>query len=99
MSISTLKKEIEEQTRNGREEVYIKLEDLKLLDEHLAGNYGDKRMMINVDYIEELIAKYENKHSFKNDLKVNVKPRVVTSDEFCDKIDELEKQYDREIDD
>ena len=45
------------------------------------------------------LAKYENKHSFKNELKVNVKPRVVTSDEFCDKIDELEKQYDREIDD
>ena len=31
INISNLKKEIEEQTRNGRTQVYIKVEDLKIL--------------------------------------------------------------------
>lgn len=39
MNIKKLKKEIEEQTRNGRKEVYVRLEDLKELVEGLEGTY------------------------------------------------------------
>lgn len=72
MNIKKLKKEIEEQTRNGRKEVYVRLEDLKELVEGLEGTYGESRMMIEADYIEELIAEYEEKHknNFKESLKV-----------------------------
>lgn len=60
------------QTRNGRTEVYIRLADIKELVDGLEGTYGDNRMLIEADYIEELIAKYEEKHknSFKESLKV-----------------------------
>ena len=73
MNIERLKKEIEHQTRNGRTEVYIRLEDLKELVEGLEGTYGESRMLVEVDYIEELIAEYEEKHknNFKESLKVN----------------------------
>lgn len=72
MNIERLKKEIEHQTRNGRTEVYIRLEDIKELIDGLEGKYGDNRMLIEADYIEELIAEYEEKHknNFKESLKV-----------------------------
>lgn len=72
MNIERLKKEIDMQTRNGRTEVYIRLEDIKELIDGLEGKYGDNRMLIEADYIEELIAEYEEKHknNFKESLKV-----------------------------
>lgn len=72
MNIEKLKKEIDMQTRNGRAEVYIRLADIKELVDGLEGKYGDNRMFIEVDYIEKLIAEYEEKHknSFKESLKV-----------------------------
>lgn len=72
MNIERLKKEIEHQTRNGRTEVYIRLADIKELVEGLEGTYGDNRMLIEADYIEELIAEYEEEHknNFKESLKV-----------------------------
>ena len=58
---------------NIKLEVYIRLEDLKELVEGLEGTYGESRMLVEVDYIEELIAEYEEKHknNFKESLKVN----------------------------
>ena len=72
MNIERLKKEIDMQTRNGRKKVYIRIEDIKELVDGLEGKYGDNRMLIEADYIEELIAEYEEKHknSFKESLKV-----------------------------
>ena len=72
MNIERLKKEIDMQTRNGRKEVYIRIEDIKELVDGLEGKYGDNRMLIEADYIEELIAEYEEKHknNFKESLKV-----------------------------
>lgn len=72
MNVERLKKEIDMQTRNGRTEVYIRLEDIKELVDGLEGKYGDNRMLIEADYIEELIAEYEEKHKnrFKESLKV-----------------------------
>ncbi len=72
MNIERLKKEIDMQTRNGRTEVYIRIADIKELVEELEGTYGDSRMLIEADYIEELIVEYEEKHknNFKESLKV-----------------------------
>ena len=58
-----LKKEIDMQTRNGRTEVYIRLADIKELVEGLEGTYGNNRMLIEADYIEELIAKFKSKET------------------------------------
>lgn len=73
MNIERLKKEIEHQTRNGKKEVYIRIEDIKELVDGLEGKYGDNRMFVEADYIEELITEYKEKHknNFKESLKVN----------------------------
>lgn len=64
MNISNLKKEIEEQTRNGRTQVYIKVEDLKILtDKKEISEEG--RVYLDIDYVKELIDTYEYRNSFK----------------------------------
>lgn len=81
LDIERLKKEIDMQTRNGRKEVYIRMEDIKELCEGMAGSYGDNRMMIEADYMLELIDKYEKenkKNAFKDSLKVNVDTKMVS---------------------
>lgn len=81
MNIKKLKKEIEEQTRNGRKEVYVRLEDLKELVEGLEGTYGESRMMIESNYVKELIEEYEKRNSFKNSLKVDVNTKLTGIDD------------------
>lgn len=64
INISNLKKEIEEQTRNGRTQVYIKVEDLKTLtDKKEISEEG--RVYLDIDYVKELIDTYEYRNSFK----------------------------------
>lgn len=91
MNIKKLKKEIEEQTRNGRKEVYIRLEDLKELVEGLEGTYGESRMMIEADYVEELIEEYEKRNSFKNSLKVDVNTKLVKQNGLNYEFKEIER--------
>jgi len=72
MNLQRLKKELEHQTRNGRTTVYVRLEDLKELEENLSKClYGRDRINISASYLEELIDRYEQKHNFKNSLKVD----------------------------
>ena len=50
MNIKKLKKEIEEQTRNGRKEVYVRLEDLKeLIEEYEKRNSFKNRLKVDVN--------------------------------------------------
>lgn len=91
MNIKKLKKEIEEQTRNGRKEVYVRLEDLKELVEGLEGTYGESRMMIEADYVEELIEEYEKRNSFKNSLKVDVNTKLIKQDGLNFEFEEIER--------
>lgn len=64
INISNLKKEIEEQTRNGRTQVYIKVKDLKILtDKKEIAEEG--RVYLGIDYVKELIDTYEYKKRFK----------------------------------
>lgn len=64
INISNLKKEIEEQTRNGRTQVYIKVEDLKTLtDKKEISEEG--RVYLDIDYVKELIDTYEYRKGLK----------------------------------
>ena len=64
ININNLKKEIEEQTRNGRTQVYIKVEDLKTLtDKKEISKEG--RIYLDIDYVKELIDTYEYRKGLK----------------------------------
>lgn len=91
MNIKKLKQDIEEQTRNGRKEVYVRLEDLKELVDGLEGKYGDNRMFVEADYVEELIEEYEKRNSFKNSLKVDVNTKLVKQDGLNFEFEEIER--------
>lgn len=87
MKIEKLKKEIDEQTRNGRKEVYISnnvLAELGYTDSLLSGD----RTFVDVELVENLIKDYE-KNQFKNRLKVKVKP--VTRKQEKQDTEELER--------
>lgn len=91
MNIERLKKEIEHQTRNGKKEVYIRIEDLKELVDGLEGKYGDNRMFVEADYVEELIEEYEKRNSFKNSLKVDVNTKLTGIDDKGFHFKEIER--------
>ena len=64
IDINKLKEELEEQTRNGRTQVYIKVEDIKTLtDKKEIKEQG--RIYLDIDYVKELIDTYEYRNSFK----------------------------------
>lgn len=64
IDINKLKEELEEQTRNGRTQVYIKVEDLKTLtDKKEIKEQG--RIYLDIDYVKELIDTYEYRNRFK----------------------------------
>ena len=64
IDINKLKEELEEQTRNGRTQVYIKVEDLKTLtDKKEIAEEG--RVYLDIDYVKELIDTYEYRNRFK----------------------------------
>lgn len=91
MNIERLKKEIDMQTRNGKKEVYIRIEDIKELVDGLEGKYGDNRMFVEADYVEELIEEYEKRNSFKNSLKVDVNTKLVKQDGLNFEFEEIER--------
>lgn len=82
MNTQRLKREIEQQTRNGRTSVYISISDLEELQGIQTQSNG--RIYIDVSELEELIYKYE-KNSFKRRLKVKGTPIA--------KINELKENY------
>ena len=91
MNINRLKREIQDQTRNGRKEVYIKLEDIKQLEDFLAGNYGEHRIMIEADYISELIDEFE-KNRFKRSLRADTK--LIKADDKEYYFEEVEREVE-----
>lgn len=64
--IEQLNRQIEEQTRNGRKDVYVDAEDLKKLNPNIQP-LGD-RIYIKKEVLQEMIDKYEAKH--KPDIKI-----------------------------
>ncbi len=91
MNLNRLKREIQEQTRNGRTEVYILLEDLRELQGKLAQTYEEERIYIDVKYLEKLINEYEKKE-FKRNLKSNIQhKKLVSIDEHGFKFEDIER--------
>ena len=64
--LEQLNRQIEEQTRNGRQDVYINAEDLKKLNPNIQP-LGD-RIYIKKEILQEMIDKYEAKQ--KPDFKI-----------------------------
>ena len=88
--IYKLEKDVDMQTRNGREDVYLLISDIQELEKKVIGkttlenNYGEERIYIKANYIYDLIYKYkrQSKNIFKEKLKVDpkdIEPTIVTN--------------------
>ena len=86
--------EITHQTRNGRQNLYLKVEDLKHLGLTGLENETDERIFISEREVNKLLSNYD-RHHFRDSLKVDV-PRI-TSLTGIDKTDYHFKSVDREI--
>lgn len=64
--IEQLNRQVAEQTRNGRQDVYVNVEDLKKLNPNIQP-LGD-RIYIKKEVLEEMIYKYQEKQ--KPDFKI-----------------------------
>lgn len=71
--IEQLNRQIEEQTRNGRQDVYVNAEELKKLNPNIQP-LGD-RIYIKKEILEKMIEKYEAKQ--KPDIKI--KKRLINT--------------------
>lgn len=90
--IEKLENEIWEQTRNGRDRIYVEVEDLKKLgcstDENKTG-----RIYVDVNYLRAAIKRYK----FKGDLKVDIdkcSTDNMTYREFIKEIKNIERGRD-----
>lgn len=64
MNLEKLKKEIEHQSRNGKEEVYIKLDDInELINGAKKEVYGVERIYIGIEAMKKIISAYEKNRS------------------------------------
>ena len=83
--IERLENEIAHQTRNGREDVYIEVDDLNKLGYGIDPNKKG-RVFVDVAYLRIAI----NRYKFKDSLKVETKP--ITFSQLQEEIDKIEKE-------
>jgi len=83
--LEKLDKEIAEQTRNGRTEVYIEVDDLNALGYGIDPNKKG-RVWVDVVYLKLLI----NRYKFKDGLKIERKP--ITFKELEQEIRNIERE-------
>lgn len=71
IDINKLKEEIAHQTRNGRRDVYIKVDDFNVLTNRAKIGKND-RVYLDIDYVKELIDTYEYRKDlkYKNDEEI-----------------------------
>ena len=84
--LEKLDKEITEQTRNGREDVYIDVDDLNELGYGIDPNKTGK-VYVDLNYLRSAIKRYK----FKGDLKVDIEPEPQTYREFIRSLRDKEK--------
>ena len=80
MNIQELENDIWKQIRNGRDEVYIKVQDLQELQGEEVDTADNSRVFISYNYAKNLIDQYKEKNKkklFKDSLKVDVQPEIV----------------------
>lgn len=71
INLEELQKNINQQTRNGRTNIYMPVSILKELGVNINNSQKESEF-INIDCLENLIMQYK-KSSFKNSLKVETK--------------------------
>lgn len=86
--------EITHQTRNGRQNLYLKVEDLKHLGLTGLENETAERIFISEKEVNKLLADYD-RHHFKESLKVDVPRKTRLTN--VDKTGYHFKSVDREI--
>lgn len=92
MDIQRLEEEIWKQIRNGRDEVYLKIQDIQELKGEEVDTADDRRIFLNVVYVQELINKYKQRNKkklFRDSLKVDVQPQIVKN--LIEKMDTAER--------
>ena len=92
MDIQRLEEEIWKQIRNGRDEVYLKIQDIQELKGEEVDLADDRRIFLNVVYVQELINKYKQRNKkklFRDSLKVDVQPEIVKN--IIEKMDTAEQ--------
>lgn len=61
MNLQKLKREIEHQTRNGRKNIYIKVDDLNELVQGAKKEVrGEERIYIGIEAMKKIVEAYEN---------------------------------------
>ena len=92
MDLQQLEEDIWMQIRNGRDEVYLKIQDIQELKGEEVDLSDDRRIFLNVVYVRELINKYKQKNKkklFRDSLKVDVQPEIVKN--LIEKMDVAEQ--------
>lgn len=80
MNIQELEEDLWKQTRNGRDEVYIKTQDLQELQGARIDKANNGRIFVKYSYVLQLIKDYKEKNKkklFKESLKVDIQPEIV----------------------
>lgn len=103
MDVMRLKKEIDHQTRNGRNNIYIKVSDIiDLIEGAKQTIRGEDRIYITIEAIQQLITAYEKEdakaiNEFKERLKVDMPDYKLTRiDEYGYKFEPINEREDRE---
>lgn len=92
MNIQELEDEMWKQVRNGRDEVYIKTQDLQELREVRVDTADNSRVFMKYSYVKQLIADYKEKNKkklFRDSLKVEIQPEIVKN--LIEKMDTAEQ--------
>lgn len=79
MDIEKLQQEIDEQSRNGRQTIYVKTSVMNELGVSYSTMNGEERVFVDKTRLENLIKQYKKEHtSFRDSLKVNVSNTPIT---------------------
>ena len=92
--LEKLDKEITQQTRNGRKEIYIEADDLRALGYHIDANKKG-RTFIDLSILNEYIKRYKFKDSLKVDIN-SCNSNDMTYREFLKELRKIEEDRDRD---
>ena len=93
--INRLDKEITQQTRNGREDVYIQVEDLNKLGYGITSEKTG-RIYVDVAYLRIAMRRYAFKQGLKVDMSGVYSKENMTYREFVRKIRNIEQSKGRD---
>lgn len=69
LNLDKLEQEIAQQTRNGRQSVYVKISDLKELGDTCQTTSDSDRIFVDLDKLESLLSNYKVRHTSENKAK------------------------------